>query len=84
MPLNLSATKWVDASSLHWIETTTSRQDGALAFAVKSPFGERLNKKAEMEHEPLPSSRDAFFYERCIFLDFNEAEKTLERYLNSL
>lgn len=84
MSLNLISTKWVDTKSLHWIEAMTSGNDGALIFAVRSPFGECLNKSLQMVPEPLPSNRDARFLHTCRFAEFGHAASALKKYLDSL
>ncbi len=82
--LRMMATKWVDQSSLHQIETMQKGSDGSLVFVVRDPFGHRLNNELIMEIEPLPSNRDAEFIERCQFEDFKSAAEALERYLQEL
>lgn len=47
-------------------------------YAVRDQFGAVLNRSGEWEHEPLPSSRDDAFYERCRFMSFKEAQDAAE------
>lgn len=53
-------------------------RDGARRFAVVEA-GWVLNKDGEWEYEPLPSSRDDAFMERCRFDEFDDAYYTFER-----
>lgn len=42
-------------------------------FAVRNDMGRVLNCHGVWEHEPMPSSRNDAFYERCRFKTFHEA-----------
>lgn len=72
----------------------TSRKPGDIddlaVHRMRSPFyegtryavrrhGRCLNKSAEWEYEPMPSSRDDEFYARCRFDSFQEALAVLNR-----
>lgn len=48
------------------------QKDGSTLWAVRA-FGDCLNKRGEWEYEPLPSSRDAEFIQRCRFATAREA-----------
>jgi len=43
-------------------------------YAIRNGAGSCLNTSGEWEHEPLPSSRDDAFYERCRFKSWKLAE----------
>lgn len=46
-------------------------------YAVRNGLGRCLNKSGEWELEPMPSSRDDAFYERCRFDSFAAAEAAM-------
>ena len=46
-------------------------------FAVRHA-GRCLTIKGEWEYEPMPSSRDEAFYERCRFLSFEAAQSAIK------
>lgn len=48
------------------------QKDGSTLWAVRT-FGDCLNKRGEWEYEPLPSSRDAEFIQRCRFATARDA-----------
>lgn len=48
------------------------QQDGSELWAVRR-FGTVLNKSGEWEYEPLPSSRDDAFLDRCRFESGSQA-----------
>lgn len=76
---NLAATTWLDRNTGFKIEVAKFSQGGPVLFAVRRDGGECLNKQGGWEHEPMPSSRDAQFLERCRWADFSEAANALDR-----
>lgn len=54
------------------------RPDGAARYAVKMD-GWTANKDGEWEYEPLPSSRDDDYFERCRWDDWEDAALMADR-----
>lgn len=78
-------TRWVREDDLNAfnpsaivIELTNSPFYKGERFAVRNG-SMCLNKKGEWEYEPMPSSRDDAFYDRCRFPSFIDAVIALKK-----
>ena len=85
--MNIVATTWtiiipnrtfLECPKIHMVE----QAKGPEKFAVRY-YGQCLNNIGEWEDEPLPSSRDVDFLNRCRFDTFTDAAKALENNLDT-
>lgn len=71
---------WKIAAYAHDVLDLRIEDCGHGKWAVRSG-GQCFNKQGEWEYEPLPSSRDDEFLERCRFNSFIEAKDFTEQNL---
>lgn len=59
------------------------QRDGSSLWAIRRD-GSVMNKNAEWEFEPMPSSRDDEFIKNCRYATIDEAVETYKRYQEKL
>jgi hypothetical protein len=74
--LNLTPVKYATNQEEVYIELRNPEQNH---WAV-TRHGSVLNKDLEFEYEPMPSSRDEDFFNRCRFRSVEEAAQYLTKY----